>query len=62
MEEILTTEEVIKYLKITKKTLFKMVKEGRIRAMKAGNAFRFKKSDLEEDLMVNANEPKAAIR
>jgi excisionase family DNA binding protein len=62
MEEILTTEEAIKYLKITKKTLFKMVKEGRVRAMKAGNAFRFKKSDLEEDLMVNANEPKAAIR
>jgi excisionase family DNA binding protein len=62
MEEILTTEEAIKYLKITKKTLFKMVKEGRVRAMKAGNAFRFKKSDMEEDLMVNANEPKAAIR
>jgi excisionase family DNA binding protein len=62
MEEILTTEEAIKYLKITKKTLFKMVKEGRVRAMKAGNAFRFKKSDLEEDLMVNANGAKAATR
>lgn len=62
MEEILTTEEATKYLKITKRTLFKLVKEGKVRAMKVGNAFRFKKADLEEDLMINGNEPKAATR
>jgi excisionase family DNA binding protein len=61
-QEILTTSEATKYLKVDKRTLFKMVREGKVRAMKVGNAFRFKKIDLEEDLMINANEPKAATR
>lgn len=61
-QEILTTSEATKYLKVDKRTLFKMVREGKVRAMKIGNAFRFKKTDLEEDLMINANKPKAAIR
>jgi excisionase family DNA binding protein len=56
MEEILTTDEATKYLKITKRTLFKMVKEGRVRAMLAGNAYRFKKHELDEDLKVNKHE------
>jgi excisionase family DNA binding protein len=62
MEEILTTDEATKYLKITKRTLFKMVKEGKVRAMMAGNAYRFKKNELDEDLKVNFEEAKAAMR
>lgn len=61
-KEILTTKEVMDYFRITRVTLLKMIHEGKIRAFKVGNAYRFKKSDLEEDLMVNANEPKAATR
>lgn len=51
-QEILTTSEATKYLKIDKRTLFKMVREGKVRAMKVGNSFRFKKIDLEEDLSI----------
>ena len=51
--ELLTTKEAIEYLKITKKTLFKMIHERKIRALKVGNTYRFKKSELEEDLRVN---------
>ena len=52
-EKILTTKEVIDYFRITKMTLLKMIHEGKIRAFKVGNAYRFKKSELEEDLRVN---------
>ncbi len=55
MEEMLTTAEVVKYLRVTKKTLFKLIAEGRIRALKVGNMYRFKKSELEEDLRTNKN-------
>lgn len=52
-QEILTTKEVIKYFRVTKITLLKMIHEGKIRAFKVGNAYRFRKSELEEDLRVN---------
>jgi len=52
-QEILTTQEVIKYFRVTKITLLKMIHEGKIRAFKVGNAYRFRKSELEEDLRVN---------
>lgn len=49
-QEILTTDEATKYLKIGKRTLFKMVREGKIRALRVGNAYRFIKDELTEDL------------
>ncbi len=54
-KEILTTKEVIEYLRTTKTTLFKLIHEGKVRAMKVGNSYRFKKRELEEDLKVNRN-------
>ena len=54
-EEILTTNDVAKYFRITKVTLFKMIHAGKIRAFKVGNVYRFKKSELEEDLRINKN-------
>ena len=61
--EFMTTQEVIQCFRISKITLFKMVKEGRIRAFKVGNAYRFKKAELEEDLRVSKpGEPKATAR
>ena len=46
-EEILTSNEAIKYLKTSKKTLFKMVEEGKIRANKLGRNYRFSKRELD---------------
>jgi excisionase family DNA binding protein len=62
-DKVLTTNEVIEYLRITKGTLFKMVKEGRIRALRVGNAYRFKKEEIDEDLRADKQEDlKAATR
>ncbi len=61
--KVLTTNEVIEYLRITKGTLFKMVKEGKVRALKVGNAYRFKKEEIDEDLRADKHENlKAATR
>ena len=62
MDELLTTEQVVKYLKTSKKTLFKLVQDGKVRALKVGNAYRFKKEEIDEDLKVTHEEPKAAAR
>lgn len=49
-EEVLTSNEAIKYLKTSKKTLFKMVQEGRIRGNKLGRNYRFLKDELDKFL------------
>ncbi|MEW6380301.1 MAG: helix-turn-helix domain-containing protein [bacterium] len=52
-DELLTTEQAVRYLKTSKKTLFKLVQEGKVRALKVGNAYRFKKEEIDEDLRAN---------
>ena len=51
MQEVLTTKEATEYLKITIKTLLKLVNEGKIRANKAGRNYRFLKSELDRFLL-----------
>ena len=46
MEELLTLEELATYLKISKPTLYKMVENGKIPALKIANRWRFKKDDI----------------
>jgi excisionase family DNA binding protein len=46
MEELITLEELSKYLKISKPTLYKMVERGKIPALKIANQWRFKKDDI----------------
>jgi excisionase family DNA binding protein len=43
---VLTTNEAIQYLKISKPTFLKYVRLGRIRATKAGSGWRVHKSEL----------------
>jgi excisionase family DNA binding protein len=43
---VLTTNEAIKYLKISKPTFLKYIRLGRIRATKAGNGWRVHQSEL----------------
>ncbi len=59
-QEILTMKEAASYLKITEKTLLKLVKEDKVRALRVGNVYRFIKNELTED--VRGKEAKAASR
>ena len=49
-DQVLTTDESCFYLRITKPTFFKYVREGRIRAIKAGKGWKVLKSELERFL------------
>ena len=46
MEELITLEELSRYLKISKPTLYKMVERGKIPALKIASQWRFKKEDI----------------
>lgn len=45
-EKILTEKQACKFLQVTKPTLLKMRKEGRVKYFKVGNEIRYKQSDL----------------
>ena len=45
-DEVLTTDDAIKYLKISRPTFLKYIHRGRIRAIKAGNGWRVLQSEL----------------
>ncbi|MCD6521878.1 helix-turn-helix domain-containing protein [Candidatus Calescamantes bacterium] len=46
MEEFSTPKDVVKFLKIHKVTLYRLVKEGKIPAIKIGKQLRFSKGRL----------------
>ena len=48
MEELMTLEEVANYLKVNEKTVYRMLNEGEIPAMKVGHLWRFKVSEIDE--------------
>ena len=45
--EILTIKEVAKYLKVTERTLYRLVQDGQIPAFKVGASWRFKRTDID---------------
>lgn len=45
-EKILTEKQACKFLQVTKPTLLKMRKKGRVKYFKVGNEIRYKQSDL----------------
>ncbi len=45
-DTVLTTDEAIQYLKISKPTLLKHVRLGKIKAIKIGRSWRFLQSEL----------------
>ena len=45
-DAVLTTDEAIQYLKISKPTFLKYIRLGRIRAIKAGKGWRVLESEL----------------
>ncbi len=48
--EVMTTNEAMKYLKITRKTLLKLVKGKEIKAAKTGKDYRYLKSEIDKFL------------
>ena len=47
-DEIMTVEELAKYLKTGVATIYKLAQEGRIPATKVGNQWRFRKKKIDE--------------
>ena len=45
-DTVLTTDEAIQYLKVSKPTLLKHVRLGKIKAIKMGRSWRFLQSEL----------------
>lgn len=48
--EVMTTNEAVSYLKISRKTLLKQVHEGKILARKVGKDYRYLKSEIDKFL------------
>jgi excisionase family DNA binding protein len=56
MQEILlTTEQVARYLKVDKFTVYRLVTQKKIPAFKVGSQWRFKKKMIDTWLMRNSN-------
>ncbi len=54
-EEILTTKEVMEYLKVTRPTVFKLIKQGKLKAAKVARDYRFYKADVDRFLEEASN-------
>ncbi len=54
---VLTTQEAIEYLKISRPTFLKYIRLGRIRATRAGNGWRVHQSELYLCLKVGRDNP-----
>jgi excisionase family DNA binding protein len=54
-ENLLTTEQVARYLKVDKFTVYRLVTQKKIPAFKVGNQWRFKKKMIDAWLMKNSN-------
>ena len=46
-ESFLTTEEVLEYLQINLRTVYRLIKAGKIPAVRVGRQWRFRKSDID---------------
>ena len=48
MTELMTLEEVAAYLRVTKKTIYRLLRQGKIPASKVGHQWRFDKASINE--------------
>jgi excisionase family DNA binding protein len=56
-EAFLTTEEVLEYLQVNLRTVYRLIKAGRIPAVRVGRQWRFRKSDI--DAWLDNQRPRA---
>jgi excisionase family DNA binding protein len=60
-DRVLTTDEAIQYLKISRPTYFKCIRLGRINAIKVGNGWRVLESELNRFLKSGKGNTKRVI-
>jgi len=60
-QKLLTTREVLEILRITKPTLLRIIKNGKLRASKVGHNYRILEDDLNKYIR-GETEPKAAAK
>jgi excisionase family DNA binding protein len=53
-QEILTSREVMTFLRISKPTLYRMIRDGNLKAIRIGKNYRFLKGDIEDMLRLRA--------
>ncbi|HEY3303550.1 MAG TPA: helix-turn-helix domain-containing protein [Candidatus Binatia bacterium] len=56
-EDLLTTDQVARYLKVDKFTVYRLVNQRKLPAFKVGNQWRFKREMIEAWLTTNMNVP-----
>lgn len=61
MAELMTVEEVAGYLRVTKKTIYRLLRRGSIPAIKVGHQWRFNKDSIDKWLKQNSVGTKATI-
>ena len=47
-QAFLTTEEVLGYLKITPRTIYRLIRNGELPAIRIGRQWRFRRADLDQ--------------
>jgi len=55
MDELLTIVQVAEIMKVSKMTIYRYIKAGKLTAIKAGRDFRIRKSDFNKFLERNIN-------
>jgi excisionase family DNA binding protein len=59
-ETFLTTEEVLAYLQVNLRTVYRLIKAGKIPAVRVGRQWRFRKRDI--DAWLDSQRPRAGAR
>src|SRR5512132_3136033 len=57
-ETFLTTEEVLEYLQVNLRTVYRLIKAGKIPAVRVGRQWRFRKRDI--DAWLDSQRPRGA--
>ena len=57
-ESFLTTEEVLEYLQVNLRTVYRLIKAGKIPAVRVGRQWRFRKRDI--DAWLESQRPRTA--
>jgi excisionase family DNA binding protein len=59
-ETFLTTEEVLEYLQVNLRTVYRLIKAGKIPAVRVGRQWRFRKRDI--DAWLDSQRPRAGAK
>jgi excisionase family DNA binding protein len=58
-DQFLTTEEVLDYLQVNLRTIYRLIKAGKLPAVRVGRQWRFRRADIDAWLVTNRSAAKA---